>query len=592
MTSRRQFLRTSSAAAGFALGGHRAQTESAIGQPDSDDLLPTKQIVQSMSSKLSEIVSVTDFGAVGDGLANDTAALQAAATAAGGGVLYFPKGTYLVTAQINILANTLVQGTGSGSIIKTATASTHLFACTSVTRVVIRNLTFVGVKGTTVLNNSAVFFNRCSYCRIEECEASGMSGMAICCSGSDHIDIENNYIHGLTADATMQNSCDIGLYQNNDSCTVRNNRCLGGGVTWIGIAMLQSATNHIIDGNHVGPHYAYGILDYDTVHKTSNNTVTKNSITTIDGGALAGASGAGIYVAGVGGGIYAYNRIDNTNISTRLQRLAPGAIGIDNPFSSVLVFGNAISAARWYGIYVTPPLDNPVNTVVTIQSNRVLESLKPGIYLVNVSNAIVDNNTVVQFTGTPRATRCIGVNVQGGSVGPFTNVKVSNNQTIGGSVGIDIAYTNNLVVTGNDLSQSSTVTGALVVRLGAGAVIANNIVDATSFATAPAFVLDRVTSASVSGNTFSSKANGCVVTSGTCTGSLLADSNLLVGKTVNNIVNGATGCIVSSVASSASRNTAAVGDHIRNSVPAVGQPKGWFCTVAGNPGTWIAEGNL
>jgi hypothetical protein len=35
-----------------------------------------------------------------------------------------------------------------------------------------------------------------------------------------------------------------------------------------------------------------------------------------------------------------------------------------------------------------------------------------------------------------------------------------------------------------------------------------------------------------------------------------------------------------------------VGDHVINSAPAVGQPKGWFCTVAGNPGTWVSEGNL
>jgi hypothetical protein len=35
-----------------------------------------------------------------------------------------------------------------------------------------------------------------------------------------------------------------------------------------------------------------------------------------------------------------------------------------------------------------------------------------------------------------------------------------------------------------------------------------------------------------------------------------------------------------------------VGDHVRNVAPAVGQPKGWYCTVAGTPGTWVSEGNL
>jgi len=38
--------------------------------------------------------------------------------------------------------------------------------------------------------------------------------------------------------------------------------------------------------------------------------------------------------------------------------------------------------------------------------------------------------------------------------------------------------------------------------------------------------------------------------------------------------------------------TGAVGDVCFNSAAAVGQPKGWTCTVAGTPGTWVSQGNL
>jgi hypothetical protein len=34
------------------------------------------------------------------------------------------------------------------------------------------------------------------------------------------------------------------------------------------------------------------------------------------------------------------------------------------------------------------------------------------------------------------------------------------------------------------------------------------------------------------------------------------------------------------------------GRRVFNSAPAVGSPKGWVCTVAGAPGTWVSEGNL
>jgi hypothetical protein len=53
---------------------------------------------RTLSNRFAETVNVKDFGAVGDGLANDTAAINAAAaylTSLGGGVLYFPRGTYL-----------------------------------------------------------------------------------------------------------------------------------------------------------------------------------------------------------------------------------------------------------------------------------------------------------------------------------------------------------------------------------------------------------------------------------------------------------------------------------------------------------------
>jgi polygalacturonase len=60
--------------------------------------------------------SVKDYGAVGDGVADDTASIQGAidaCDAAGGGVVYVPAGTYLVS-QLTMTgtANVQIQGTG------------------------------------------------------------------------------------------------------------------------------------------------------------------------------------------------------------------------------------------------------------------------------------------------------------------------------------------------------------------------------------------------------------------------------------------------------------------------------------------------
>ena len=53
---------------------------------------------RSMTQKFDDMVSVKDFGAVGDGVADDTAAITAALTA--GGHVVFPTGTYKVTTVL------------------------------------------------------------------------------------------------------------------------------------------------------------------------------------------------------------------------------------------------------------------------------------------------------------------------------------------------------------------------------------------------------------------------------------------------------------------------------------------------------------
>lgn len=65
-------------------------------------------------------VNVLDYGAVGDGVANDTVACQAAwnaAKAQGGGVLYFPTGTYLCNIVGLGSDNVCLQGEGEASIL-------------------------------------------------------------------------------------------------------------------------------------------------------------------------------------------------------------------------------------------------------------------------------------------------------------------------------------------------------------------------------------------------------------------------------------------------------------------------------------------
>ena len=77
----------------------------------------TGAIATSVQTKLRESISVKDFGAVGDGVTDDTTAIQAAIDAVyglGGGRLLFPAGTYKVSAAPLTLRDK-VQLIGAGS---------------------------------------------------------------------------------------------------------------------------------------------------------------------------------------------------------------------------------------------------------------------------------------------------------------------------------------------------------------------------------------------------------------------------------------------------------------------------------------------
>lgn len=91
-------------------------------------------VVRDVAGKLGEFVSVKDFGAVGDGVTDDTDAIQAAidaVRAVNGGTVYFPVGTYLVSSTIDLhqgsAINLVIQGAGRGATTITTTADIVVF---------------------------------------------------------------------------------------------------------------------------------------------------------------------------------------------------------------------------------------------------------------------------------------------------------------------------------------------------------------------------------------------------------------------------------------------------------------------------------
>jgi len=131
---------------------------SAIGTTDSSlvTFVPagTGATTRTAQAKFRDVVSVKDFGAVGDGVADDTAKIQAAFThliSVGGGLLLFPAGTYLVSTQITLtnLVNTVVVGVGAtiqSNYSTVAQTNQGVFIITDGNNISFDGLKFVGTQ--------------------------------------------------------------------------------------------------------------------------------------------------------------------------------------------------------------------------------------------------------------------------------------------------------------------------------------------------------------------------------------------------------------------------------------------------------------
>jgi len=75
----------------------------------------TGAVARTAQAKMRDVVSVKDFGAVGNGTTDDTAAIQAAINAVGAnGEVVFPEGTYKTTSQL-LVSSDRVHLVGAGS---------------------------------------------------------------------------------------------------------------------------------------------------------------------------------------------------------------------------------------------------------------------------------------------------------------------------------------------------------------------------------------------------------------------------------------------------------------------------------------------
>jgi len=115
---------------------------------------------RTVESKLQDVVSVKDFGAVGDGVTDDTAAIQAAIDAHY--AVYFPAGNYSLNGSLNLRqGNSLIGPGNSNSNTDTAALNGNAklifrgagLACIKTTSA---SIGFIGISNLTILAEAVV----------------------------------------------------------------------------------------------------------------------------------------------------------------------------------------------------------------------------------------------------------------------------------------------------------------------------------------------------------------------------------------------------------------------------------------------------
>lgn len=160
----------------------------------------TGAVARTVEGKLQDALCVKDFGAVADGLTNDSAAFAAARTAAAGRRIYAPAGTYKLSTALTSSEDIILEGDGPSTIldfsgtvtggnygIEAIGTATQIEELSGTQNVGSTSVTFVSAPSLSI-GDVFVIFNptasswsgfRAEYCAGEWCEVESISGSTV-----------------------------------------------------------------------------------------------------------------------------------------------------------------------------------------------------------------------------------------------------------------------------------------------------------------------------------------------------------------------------------------------------------------------------
>jgi len=536
------------------------------------------------------VVNVKGFGAKGDGVTDDHDAIESAinaVAAAGGGIVYFPKGNYLTSSQITLKSGMSLLGSGKSSKIFTISNGVKILYGYNITNVTIENL---WIENNQSDDASCIYIDGGSTEHIKILNnwlsKPGLNGGGVRINDGNDILIEGNIVWGGVGSNV---SSAIMTYLHPTNVIIRGNICDGNSNQQSQGIFVPCPYDAIIEGNICRNFARHGIETY-------NNEVYGRCV--INGNICYNNFWTGIYAQGTSSQTIVSNNICYNNGGASGVGPNTGNIvavgGSDVNKKTILIIGNSL--------YDTREADAPCTGSIAIQKdgisvigNLILQenSSSPGIGAsVGGRHWTVSNNRICNQNGK-------GIYLLGGDK---SNLLISGNNIISDSYGIYVEDTIDHIaqyisIIGNTIkSLNSRCISLRGIRGGGQNVISNNSCLSQGVADSVIYLDDSynilVKNNSIDGG---GVAPG-IRTYHECTGSEFQENRFqncvsrysLYGGETNKVI----GRVITWGTAAPTSGTWERGDICWNTSPSAGGSPGWVCVESGTPGVWKAMANL
>ena len=595
-------------------------------------------------NRIYDTVSVKDFGAVGDGVADDTVAIQAALLAATGKALYFPASTsfYAVSDELTIPAGSKVYGDGWGSKVKQTVVNKNLFVMGHQSSIDGLHLIGRASGATDFTKNSGVFANAVGTISVTNNYVEQFEGSGVEIRACHDVSITNNWFFAniwssYSAGVAGASTADILLYSaaaNSSRMLISGNFCLSNNSQGIYADALGGNGDLVISNNICvtldpttctvgGAWTEFAMTTNASALQRRHGIICSYSAqsqngprATIIGNLCRNTSWTGIYKDGISqGGVLIAENVCTKNGYAISNSLSGGIWLYADGYE--LVEGNYISdfkntdVSGSGGITVYSTVIPTKRTVV--RNNTVRTSANCGVYIgTNAAYVDILDNTLQDITRDgilwiPNSGQAGvgGHRIEGNSITRASaTVRPAINVTLYASTLVTLIKGN--CIYGSDNTTVSAVNAGVYVAGGSSnelVQVVDNRIDTHYYG----YYNDsawtgRNFTAQLEGNLIASCNTGFIVRANTNNVTVPLVRNRFISVTNSFGADGFNECgkIVEKVGSRLYWESTAVpsigswtvGDRSQNSTPAVGSPKAWACTVAGTPGTWVSEGNL